>query len=97
MNLNPPGTPYNGASNTTQTDSYPSELDGLIHVIGATSIYLDDKTYIKGTLVTDGTILTTGASAVSADPALLANPPKFYAKGDQVTPVQGTWKWDTLP
>jgi hypothetical protein len=97
MNLNPPGSPYNGATNSTLSDAYPSELDGLYHVMGATSVYLDSNTYIHGTLVTDGTIYTTGASAVSNDPALTANPPKCYTKGDQVAPVPGTWNWDAPP
>jgi hypothetical protein len=97
MNLNPPGSPYNGATNSTLSDSYPSELDGLYHVMGATSVYLEANTYIHGTLVTDGTIYTTGASAISHDPALQASPPKCYTKGDQVAPVLGTWNWDTPP
>ncbi len=97
MNLNPPGSPYNGVTNSTLSDSYPSELDGLYHVMGATRVYLDANTYIHGTLVTDGTLHTTAACAVSSDPALWTNPPKCYTKGNQVAPVPGTWNWDTPP
>ena len=38
VNYNPTGTPYpypSGSANTTTMDSYPSQIQGLIHVIGA--------------------------------------------------------------
>src|SRR6185437_12587397 len=37
-NLNPASTPYNGTSNTTATDSYPSTIQGLVYATGNVSI-----------------------------------------------------------
>lgn len=33
-NLNPSGAPYNGVSNSTSTDTYPCEIDGLVYISG---------------------------------------------------------------
>jgi hypothetical protein len=97
QNLNPSGSPYNGTTNSTLTDTYPSEFDGLIHIVGAATVSLTNTFYLKGALITDGTIQTSGTTAIVFDPNLYNSPPVGYCKGDQILPTPGTWKWDSLP
>ena len=82
---------------TDSSGTEPSELRGLFHLIGTSEVLLGDATYIKGCVVNDGRLTTTGTVAVSADPALLTDPPLGYTRGDQVVLVPGSWKWDALP
>jgi hypothetical protein len=85
---------------TASYDStYSSEMRGLIHAIGTSSVALEDKAFIRGCLIADGTISTValGTVGLTAMPSLWTTPPTGYTKGNRVTPNPGTWKWDTLP
>src|SRR6266536_158156 len=46
VNFNPPAVPYNGSSNTTTTDLFPSEIQGLVHLIG--TVTLTNPATIRG-------------------------------------------------
>lgn len=78
VNFNPPSTPYNGVSNTTTTDAYPSLMNGLIYCSGGLSL-TNDLT-IKGVLVVNGGMTwTTGTLGLTWDNLYMRNPPPgFY-------------------
>lgn len=103
MNLNPPGssgegTPYAGATNSTSIDVYPSELNGLVYVMGTgTNVYLEKQLVVNGTVIADGDIITADTTGFILNSTLVTNPPVGFAKGDQVTPAAGSWRWDTSP
>ncbi len=63
-NFNPPGAPYNGTTNITQLDTYPSAIEGLVYatgnlLIGGTSTFL-------GPVYAAGNISVTGSSSSSS-------------------------------
>jgi hypothetical protein len=103
-NLNPPSTPYNGNSNILPlvTDSYPSQLNGLIHVIspggatGVSQVNIGGGASIKGMVIVDGNVTATDA-IVQHDDNLYANPPIGYTTGPVMIPIPGTWRWEVLP
>ncbi len=98
MNLNPPGTPFEGLSDTDQNDDFPPQYRGLIHIIGSSNtINLSSNAYIAGTLIADGPIATTVRATLIQNPAIRANPPLGYSMGDKLTIVPSSWRWDTLP
>lgn len=85
-------SPFSDSSGT-----YPSEIRGVVHLIGAAEVLLGDATYMDGCLIADGRITTNGTVAITADPDLLLNPPLGYRIGDRVALVPGSWKWDAPP
>ena len=105
-NLNPPHTPYNGVSNSiiAATDTYPSQLKGLIHVISPPPNIHGSRTRIGngvtiiGTLVTDQRVRTVddGTSNLTFSPTLYAAPPKGYYTVDMI-PSPGSWRQEALP
>jgi hypothetical protein len=82
---------------TLSSGSYPSEFRGLIHLTDTASVILNNAFYLYGSLVAEGTITTSGTMALVCDPKLLSDPPVGYQKGDVLTPVPGSWKWDQWP
>jgi hypothetical protein len=98
FNMNPAGTPFEGASDADQLDDYPPQYRGLIHVIGSTNtVQLNANSYFVGTLIADGTIMTTGSCTAIQNPSIYVNPPIGYTTGNQMVIVPGSWRWDTLP
>lgn len=79
------------------SSNYPSEIRGLIHAIGTSTVLIDDRAYLKGCLVADGTISTNGNVGITYTSSLFSDPPMGYTKGNRILPNPGTWKWDTLP
>ena len=77
--------------------TYPSELRGLIHLIGSTEVDMEDAAFIRGCLIADGIINTNGSTGVTANPSLFTTPPIGYTKGSRILPNPGTWKWDSPP
>ncbi len=99
VNLNPPATPYKGASDNDTADDYPPQYHGIIHIMGGSSnaVQLNANTYIIGTLIADCSVKTTAQSTLVQDPTIYANPPLGYATGNAMTEIPGSWRWDTLP
>jgi hypothetical protein len=77
--------------------SYGSEMRGLVHTIGTSIVQLNDTFFLRGCLVADGEIDTSGYVGVAATPSFMTAPPWGYTKGNHMTPVPGTWKWDAPP
>jgi hypothetical protein len=91
MNLNPPGAPYQGQTNNSTNDTYPSEIRGLVHVTG--NVNLDGTSLIRGCLVCEGTatVATQGNVQIIHGDTLPDQPPIGYTQGaGQV--VCGQWK-----
>ena len=99
VNFNPASTPFAGDSNSNQTDDFPPQYRGIIHVAteGIGTVNLNANTYLNGTLIADCSVKTATMFTGVQDPAFYKNPPFGYASGDVLTAVPGTWRWDTLP
>jgi len=90
VNLNPPSTPYNGISNTTTTDAYPSVIAGLVYCSGALSVA--NYVTIKGVLVVNGGLTwTSGTMSLTWDNLYSHNPPPgFYQTPVPMVVVSGS-------
>lgn len=80
-NFNPAGTPYLGASDTDLTDTYPNEIQGLVHVTG--TLVTTSTPRIRGlALVQSSATLdavdVSGTVEIIYDPNLYTNPPDGY-------------------
>lgn len=91
-NLNPAGTPYNGVSNTTKTDSFPSVINGLIYCSGGLVTATNHST-VKGVIVCGGGLSSSsGTLDLSYDGTYAANPPPgFYQTPVRMVVSPGTW------
>jgi hypothetical protein len=89
-NFNPIGAPYNGVSNSNQTDQYPDEIRGLVHVKG--SLTLQQTARIVGVVICEGTVSCTDTNTLAYDASLYANPPQGYTYVDGMKVSPGTWK-----
>ncbi|MCX5691812.1 MAG: hypothetical protein NTV94_18800 [Planctomycetota bacterium] len=97
VNLNPRGSPFNNDENTTLTDSYPSRINGLVHVIfpagnpGGSDVLIGNNATLHGTLLCTGAVTFPASGATLAfNDALYNDPPDGYYTGSmQIIP--GTW------
>ena len=98
-NFNPPSTPYEGQSDEDQSDSYPAEFNGLIHVIGSdVQTGAGSNFVLRGSMVCEGPVTLGSNYKVSLDPQLYLNPPVGYTQSSKdPLPVKGSWLWDVAP
>ena len=82
-NFNPPGAPYLGQTDTDKTDQYPSEIRGLLHVIG--NITFTSNGVYRGVCVVDGSVTVSGTPTFVHDPSLMLNPPLGYTDDPEST------------
>jgi hypothetical protein len=93
-NYNPTGSAYLGSTNSTKTDIYPSEIQGLVHVYGTVNFL--QNTTIRGLLLCES---NSGADAVAcnANPTIIydANlykfPPQGYASSVPMVAQPSSW------
>lgn len=89
-NFNPPGTPYNGVSNTTTTDTFPSQFQGLVYASGnltnAQNFTLNGVVIAGGQFTSSGTFSPTYAATYYNSP-----PPGFYVTPVKMAPSLSTW------
>jgi hypothetical protein len=100
INFNPPGAPYNGVTNTTTNDTYPSTIMGLIHVRG--NLTFSGKASVTGAIIVESSdvlsaVRVSSNAQVTYDPNLYANPPMGYAKQVRMVPAAGTWAQVVTP
>jgi len=88
-NFNPSTVPYNGASDTDKTDSYPNEIDGLVHVDGTLSLQLTAK--IVGAVICNGTVTCAGTNTIAYTSSLYTCPPKWYTYVSGMMLSPGSW------
>lgn len=103
VNLNPPDSPYEGVTNSTLTDSYPSRLCGLVHLIfppaslGSTTVQIGNGASFRGTILCTGSVaIDASGASLTFDESLFADPPDGYYTGSmQIIP--STWKRVAAP
>jgi hypothetical protein len=93
-NLNPAGAPYNGLTDSSNDDSYPSEIQGLVHVTGDLDWHKDAR--VRGLVLCESTAGSNAADLhnkgeVIYTPSLFTNPPQWYTTDVKLLPVQGSW------
>lgn len=95
-NYNPSSTPNaSGVSDNDYSDTYPSEVNGLVHVVGAsTSVSLNTNFVLKGSLIAEGTVSLGSGVKLTASPTLAATPPLGYSAVSQMIISPGTWRWE---
>jgi hypothetical protein len=92
-NFNPPSTPYFGISNATSTDTFPSEVRGVVHIIGGTlSTNIGSSAVVRGCIISDASIALSGGAHVIADPGILAVPPDCYITPTGLVMDHSTWR-----
>jgi hypothetical protein len=94
VNYNPVGAPYNGLTDTDMTDTYPSEIDGLVHICGMLTV--SQPCLIRGAVIVGSTSsnafqVTASQMQVIYNPALYTSPPQYYTTQVKMVPQTGTW------
>lgn len=98
-NFNPSGTPYpypSGATNTTTSDTYPSEIAGLVYVSGNAT---GDKYFPRIDLLVVGGAYTANNDTLtlSYDPTYLGMPPPGFTGVGPLAPDAASWRWEKAP
>lgn len=89
VNFNPPGTPYSGQMDTDQADSYPNEIQGLVHVTG--NLTIKSTSRVRGVVICEGKATIEGTNEIIYDSSMSQNPPSGYSSGTgEVRP--GLWQ-----
>jgi hypothetical protein len=99
-NFNPAGAPYQGVADADQTDTYPSEIDGLVHS--------NDKTIVQGNQLIRGGLICESNDGTQAiyfdatpqiiyDPTLYTSPPMGYTTSVTMKIAPGGWRQSVLP
>src|SRR5262249_45424615 len=68
-NFNPPSTPYNGVSNSTTSDTYPSILNGLVYISG--NLSTKNSNALGGPVIVGGTFTANGSISLKYDSTYL--------------------------
>lgn len=103
FNYNPPGEPYDGETDTDESDARPPLMRGLFHIIGSgvTTILASNLT-LDGVVVSEGSVTLGANLTVNTDANIFATPPLGYdggtgAPGPDLTVLPGTWLWEASP
>ena len=94
-NFNPPDAPFLGVSNGTQTDEYPSEIQGLIYVSRRTTWRRNGL--LRGALISEGPsgmvgIDVFGHPRVMYDRQLFFDPAPWLTSRVDMIPDRSSWK-----
>lgn len=89
-NFNPAGSPYQGATDNDTTDTYPGEIQGLVHVRG--TLLLEQTATVRGGVICESTVDCNGSNTLVLDPTLYSNPPDGYRGVGQMLVVPGSWQ-----
>jgi hypothetical protein len=77
VNLNPSGAPYNGSTNTTAADTYPSQITGILYSTG--NITFQGTNTILGSVISQADIFVNGTSTtINYWEEILKNPPPGF-------------------
>lgn len=93
-NFNPSHAPYDGESDSSLGDVYPSEVRGLVYATGGVRCREDSR--LRGTLLCDLTLVCDDDLTITHDPAAYATPPLHFTTYGTPVPVPGSWR-QTLP
>jgi cytoskeletal protein CcmA (bactofilin family) len=95
VNLNPPGVPYNGITDTKDNDKFPSEIQGLIHVTG--KLTMKQTARVRGAILVNSTAGSDaakfeGTSQIIHTPTLLTSAPCWYTLSVPMVVSPGSWR-----
>jgi len=96
VNYNPPGTPYDGVSDTDISDEYPSETNGLIYVSGDLLMY--NEFTMKGVVIAGNTLTiqhpnsTPNTIIINYDNIFYYNPPPGFSEIANMIIAERSWK-----
>ncbi|MCC6661169.1 MAG: hypothetical protein IT437_09815 [Phycisphaerales bacterium] len=99
-NMNPPGSPYQSITDIDTSDTYPSQIDGLVYATGKLTIVGPTKitgAVMAGSTALSNAILIQGSPEVAWDPGLLAAPPLGFMQNARMTIIPGSWAQATAP
>jgi hypothetical protein len=89
-NFNPSNAPYNGNSNFTLVDTYPNEIQGLVHIRGTLQFHQTGR--VNGVVICEGTVTCKDTNQVIGVPGIYRNPPLGYAVGGEMVVLPGKWE-----
>jgi hypothetical protein len=90
-NFNPTGAPYSGVVDADNTDSYPSEIVGLVHIIGNFEAK-GATTRIRGALIATGAGTFSGTTQINYLSDLATSPPWGYVEYPSLKVSPGSWQ-----
>lgn len=90
-NFNPPGAPYDDETDGDTLDRYPSEIHGLVHVIG--KLVVRNNPLVRGVILCEDTVTIEDSFEIVHDPRIPHNPPEGYTSADgELVVSRGSWK-----
>lgn len=100
FNFNPIGAAYQGATDSDTADTYPCEIQGLVHSTDQ-SLMLNNA-LIRGAFICESNassdaVRLNGNAAVIYDPTLYSNPPMGYTTSVTMKILAGSWQQSVLP
>lgn len=88
MNFNPSGTAYNGTSNNTLSDKFPSMIKGIVYV--STNAVVTGELTVDGVLVVGSRLTVSGSLFAVHDDTYWYSPPPGFASRYVMTPARGS-------
>jgi hypothetical protein len=82
VNFNPPGTPYAGSSDSDLSDTYASEIKGLIYCTH--KLKFMNQASLTGAAVAGNNIEVTGPFDVTYNPSYFHNPPPGFNGPEEI-------------
>jgi hypothetical protein len=97
VNFNPSSAPYLGNTDSDLTDTYPSEINGIVYVSGKLNAPQDFvESPFRGTVICQS-IVAASSARFSYRPLLFENPPWGFASGNPMATSPGSRRRETLP
>jgi hypothetical protein len=90
-NFNPMTSLFQGSGDVDTTDVYPSEIWGLVHVLG--SVTFTEPTRVVGMILADGDVRVSDQAVIQADPTIFFAPPTGYWTASPGPLVAKPTKW----
>ena len=89
-NFNPFNAPYLGATDSDTTDSYPNELQGLVHATG--EVKFKETARVRGMVISESNVKVEGTNEIVYESVLFNNPPFEYTKPPEMRVLTGSWR-----
>jgi len=92
VNLNPPGAPYRGETDSDTNDNYPGVIQGLTYISG--NLLITRQSTLDGVVVVGGDVAIAADVDLTYRSTFFDNPPPGFGAGSVMRIVPGTWKRD---
>jgi hypothetical protein len=90
-NYNPAGAAYAGQTDADTTDTYPSEIAGLVHVLGNVDLKSAPARF-RGTIVAHGNVVVSHQPNITYLTSMSGDPPWGYVSYATLNVSQGSWR-----